>query len=115
VRESSVLVVGGDMPPHEPDVLALVIRTLVTSDPDAVDAVVLAYRDRIQPLPIAVRAGAGTSAAQRGLGRGSRSLYAWLDGLRVQAIPEQEWRALDPRARTLLDVDQPGDLDRLRP
>lgn len=114
VRESIALVVAGDMPRLQSDVLGLLIRTLVTAPPNEVDAVVLAHRDRIQPLPIAVRTGSGTSAAQRGLGRGSRSLYAWLDGLRVHAIQESEWRALDPHADTLLDIDRQEDLRRLR-
>jgi molybdopterin-guanine dinucleotide biosynthesis protein A len=113
-REPTALVVGGDMPRLEPAVLAMLIRALAAAEPDAVDACVLAHRDRIQPLPIVVRTGAATVAAQRGLGRGSRSLYAWLDGMRVHALPEQEWRALDPRADTLLDVDRESDLGRIR-
>jgi molybdopterin-guanine dinucleotide biosynthesis protein A len=113
VRESIALVVAGDMPGLEPEVLALLIRTLHSAAPDEVDAVVLAHRDRIQPVPIAVRTGSGTSAAQRGRGRGSRSLYAWLDGMRIHAIPEVEWRALDPDARTVFDIDREDDLRRL--
>lgn len=113
-HEPTTLVVGGDMPRLAGAVLALLIRTLEAAEPDEVDGCVLAYRGRIQPLPIVVRTGAATVAAQRGLGRGSRSLYAWLDGLRIEAIPEPEWRSLDPAADTLLDIDQASDLERLQ-
>jgi hypothetical protein len=34
--------------------------------------------------------------------------------LRSAELTSEAWRALDPDGRTLDDVDEPGDLDRLR-
>lgn len=113
VREPLALVVAGDMPRLAPAVLHLQVRTLFAADPGDVDAVALVHRDRIQPMPIAVRTGSGTVAARRALGRGSRSVYGWLDGLRVRALDDAVWRPLDPAADTLVDVDRVDDLRRL--
>jgi hypothetical protein len=30
----------------------------------------------------------------------------------VVVVPEADWRAIDPAARTLVDVDEPSDLER---
>ena len=114
-HEPIALVVAGDMPRLAPAVLRLLVRSLESGDPDDVDAVNLSGRGRIQPLPIAVRTGAGTTAARHALGREARSLMAWLDALRVRTLSEQEWRVLDPDEATLIDIDRPGDLERLRP
>ena len=112
--EPMALIVGGDMPRLEPAVLSLLVRTLTAADPQDVDAVALHGRGRVQPLPIAVRTGAATNAAQRTLGHGARSLTAWLDALRVRTLEEGDWRPLDPEAATLVDIDAPEDLARLR-
>jgi molybdenum cofactor guanylyltransferase len=113
-REPLALIVAGDMPRVAPEVLALLVRTLTAADPQDVDAVVLHGRGRIQPLPIAVRTGAATTAAQRALGHGARSLTAWLEALRARTLEEGDWRPLDPQAATLLDIDSPDDLATLR-
>jgi molybdopterin-guanine dinucleotide biosynthesis protein A len=92
----------------------MLVRTLTAADPGDIDAVALEGRGRVQPLPIAVRTGAATIAAQRALGHGARSLTAWLEALRTRAIDEQTWRPLDPEAATLVDIDSPEDFARLR-
>ena len=106
-REPLVVVVGGDMPSLDPAVLALLIRALAAS---SADAVVLEHRGRRQQLPFATRTGAGTAAARRMLAQGERRLGALTDRLTVRVLAEDEWRPLDPDARTLRDVDEPGDL-----
>jgi hypothetical protein len=73
---------------------------------------VLEFRGRRQPLPAALRVGAATIAARRLLGEGERSLHALLRVLRTRELGEGEWRALDPTAATLKDVDLPVDLAR---
>ncbi len=113
-REPIALVVGGDMPRLSPDVLELLIRTLTAGDASDIDAVVLQGRGRVQPLPIAVRTGAGTTAAQGALRHGARSLTAWLEALRTRILEEDEWRPLDPPADSLVDIDSPQDLADLR-
>jgi hypothetical protein len=52
-------------------------------------------------------------AARALMDGGGRRLRDLLEALRVSAIDEATWRALDPEARTLIDVDEPGDLDDL--
>jgi molybdenum cofactor guanylyltransferase len=106
-REPLVIVVGGDMPSLEPAVLALLIRALVAS---SAEAAVLEHRGRRQQLPFAMRTGTGTDAARRLLAQGERRLGALMDRLSVRVLSEDEWRPLDPDARTLRDVDEPGDL-----
>ena len=107
-REPFALVVAGDMPGLSGAVLAALLRALDASED--VDAAVLAFRGRRQPLPAALRVGAATTAAQRLLGEGERSLHALLRALRTRELVEGEWRSLDPTAATLRDVDVPGDL-----
>jgi molybdopterin-guanine dinucleotide biosynthesis protein A len=107
-REPFALVAAGDMPGLAGPVLAALLRALDASDD--VDAAVLAFRGRRQPLPAALRVGAATTAARRLLGEGERSILALLRGLRTRELAEGEWRALDPTAATLRDVDVPGDL-----
>ena len=106
-REPVVVVVGGDMPSLEPAVLALLIWALVAS---SADAAVLERHGRRQQLPFATRTGAGTDAARRLLAQGERRLGALMDRLTVRVLAEDEWRPLDPDARTLRDVDEPADL-----
>jgi molybdenum cofactor guanylyltransferase len=113
-REPLALVVGGDMPRLAPDVLELLVRTLAAADPGDVDAVALHGHGRTQPLPVAVRTGAATTAAQRARGHGARSLTAWLEGLRTRTLEEGAWRPLDPQGATLIDIDAPDDLANLR-
>ena len=106
-REPFALVVGGDMPRLSRDVLAALLRRLEQSDADAVQ---LTFRGRRQPLPLGLRVGAATGAARRLLADGVRSLQSLADALRARAISEGEWRALDPVAGTMQDVDRPEDL-----
>lgn len=107
-REPFALVVAGDMPGLSGAVLAALLRALDASED--VDAAVLGFRGQRQPLPAALRVGAATTAAQRLLGEGERSLHALLRALRTRELAEGEWRPLDPTAATLRDVDVPGDL-----
>ncbi|HET7725874.1 MAG TPA: molybdenum cofactor guanylyltransferase [Candidatus Limnocylindrales bacterium] len=112
-REPIVLVVAGDMPRLAPAVLELLVRTLAAAEPGIVDAVALAYRGRLQPLPAALRVGAGTIAAQAAVASGDTSLTGVLARMPVRLLEEAAWRPLDPAASTLADVDRPADLDRL--
>ena len=106
-REPMVLVVGGDMPSLDPAVLGLLARTLAAS---TADAAFLEYRSRRQQLPFAVRTGAGTDMSRRLVAEGERRLGALAERLTVRVLGEDEWRPLDPEARTLRDIDEPGDL-----
>jgi len=108
-REPVAIIVGGDMPTLAPDVLRLLIRSLIASDGSR-DAAVLVQRGEIRPLPCVVRNGTATQAARRLLGDGERRLVALIRSISALAVAEANWRPLDPTAATLLDVDFPGDL-----
>jgi molybdopterin-guanine dinucleotide biosynthesis protein A len=108
-REPIALVVGGDMPTLNRDVLLLLVRSLIASDGSR-DAAVLVQRGETRPLPCAVRNGAATQVARRLLGEGERSLKALVRTIGTLSVAEGDWRPLDPTAATLLDVDAPGDL-----
>jgi molybdopterin-guanine dinucleotide biosynthesis protein A len=107
IRSEAVLVVGGDMPELQPDVLRLLLASL---DEASVDAAALADGDRSRPLPIALRTWPAADVAHSLLHAGRRRLRDVLDALRTAVIDEATWTSLDPDRRTLRDVDEPGDL-----
>lgn len=112
------IVVGGDMPLLVPGVLKAMLDRL-EADP-GVTGVIL-ERDRATSqadaarhvLPLAVRVTVARRAAREAIEEGHRSLGALLDRLAVAEVPVSAWRALDPDAETLLDVDTVADLDRM--
>jgi molybdopterin-guanine dinucleotide biosynthesis protein A len=106
--EPLVLVVGGDMPSLNADVLRLLVTRLV-HHPDR-SVVTLAARGRLVPLPMALRTGAATDMARRLLGDGERRLRGLAERLPAVVVDEREWRPLDPDGDTLRDVDRPEDL-----
>ena len=57
-----------------------------------------------------LRRAAAMAAAARLVGGGERRLGALTDGLATWIIDEPTWRALDPGADTLRDIDTPDDL-----
>ena len=61
------------------------------------------------PLPMALRAGSAREASDAALAAGRRSLRALLDTLPITRVPAAAWRALDPDADTLRDIDTPAD------
>jgi molybdopterin-guanine dinucleotide biosynthesis protein A len=109
VRAPLVIVVGGDMPSLQPVVLDRMARALASS---AADLVVLDHLGRRRPLPVVVRTGAATALARRLTAEGERRLGAMIDRSATVSIPESDWRAFDPEALTMRDVDEPGDLQR---
>lgn len=108
--EPLAIVVGGDMPTLAPEVLVALLRSLEAGD--GVEATCLLHRGRRQPLPLAIRVGAGTAAARRLVAAGERRLGALTEAVRTRDVAETEWRPLDPSAATLRDVDHPADLPR---
>ena len=111
----TALVVAGDMPSLVPSVLELLLEVL-NADPE-VDAAVLADpRDptRQQPLPAALRVAPARLAATTAVEAGDRSLVRLLGRLALAELPAERWQPLDPDARTLVDIDVPDDLERLR-
>ena len=110
-REPLAIVAGGDMPTLSIDVLQMLIHELSRTESES-EAAVLMRQGVLRPLPAALRNGAATQAARRLLGEDERSLRALIRDLRTRAIPEADWRSLDPTGETLRDVDTPEDLRR---
>lgn len=112
------IVVGGDMPGLVPEVLrAMVDRLAADEDLDAVllaDPSGTAEPPRRQALPVAIDVARASAAALDALAAGDRSLVKLQDRLRFAEIPAAEWLVLDPAGRTLLDVDRPEDVARIR-
>jgi molybdopterin-guanine dinucleotide biosynthesis protein A len=107
-----VLVVAGDMPDLVPDVLRAMDARLQA---DATVQLVWLEDDRDatnrpRPLPAMVRREAALLAADALLANGERRLRALGDRLVTHVIESGTWRALDPAAATLRDVDVPEDL-----
>jgi molybdenum cofactor guanylyltransferase len=106
-RDLAVLA-GGDMPSLSIPVLLEMLR--VASEAP-VDAVALREGDRVRPLPVVVRVDVARDVAHALLHDGERSLRRWLQAVRVAVVDEATWTALDPERGTVLDVDEPSDLD----
>lgn len=102
------VVVGGDMPGLQPDVLREMVRA--RRETRAV-AVALADGGRERPLPIVVGTRPAQEAAGRLLADDRRRLRDLLAEVRTVVIDEPTWTALDPERRTLVDVDEPADLE----
>jgi molybdopterin-guanine dinucleotide biosynthesis protein A len=105
------VVVGGDMPRVRPEVLELMLAEL--RHPSRPAAVVLADSSGRRPLPLVLGISARAPLATV-LQSGERSLRGFLDRLHVLVVQPEEWRRLDPEGDTLIDVDRPEDLERVR-
>ncbi len=116
LRETSTelaIIVGGDMPGLVPAVLAAMLDNLASDlTVDAVHLAGVTEPPHREVLPLGLRVAPAAKAAVARLGNGDRSLVRLLDRLRTVEIPATEWLALDPAGRTLLDVDEPRDLER---
>src|SRR5262249_32210130 len=104
-----VLVVAGDLPWLEGDLLDLLIGNL----DDAHDAVVPRVRGLPEPL-LAVYSTRALAPARARLAAGRRKTAALLEDLRVTWIDEPALRARDRDLRSFDDVDTPDDLERHR-
>lgn len=109
-HEQEVLVVGGDMPDLLRQVIDLLLDALAAP---GVEVVVLEHDGRARPLPMVVRRDPALAAATKLIGGGERRLRALTIALTTTVIAEATWRALDPEARTVRDIDTPNDLRQL--
>jgi molybdopterin-guanine dinucleotide biosynthesis protein A len=104
-----VIVVGGDMPDLQPDVLREMLRAARETG-----AVVVALSDggEARPLPLVVATARGRDAVATLLDAGERSLRELLGAVNTVVVDEPSWTSLDPERRTLVDVDEPDDVER---
>ena len=61
-------------------------------------------------LPLAIRPSLARPVVDALLREDRRALRALLDRLPMALVAAADWRALDPGARTLVDIDTTGDL-----
>jgi molybdopterin-guanine dinucleotide biosynthesis protein A len=108
----SAIVAGGDMPDLQPAVLGEMLRA---SRETGAIAVALSDRGETRPLPIALDVGRVKAVVDELLQGGTRSLRELLGAVETVVVDEPTWTALDPERRTLIDVDEPADLDRETP
>ena len=102
------LVAGGDMPDLQPSVLREMLRAARET---AAVAVVLSDGGDARPLPCVVRTEPAADAAAVLLGSGRRRLRDLLSAVRTVVVDEPSWTALDPGRRTLVDIDEPADVE----
>jgi molybdopterin-guanine dinucleotide biosynthesis protein A len=100
---------GGDMPHLFPAVLEEMLRA--ARETGAV-SVMLADAGDERPLPCVLRIAPAAEVAGDLLAAGRRGLRDLMAAVSTVVVDEPTWTALDPERRTLLDVDEPGDLDR---
>ena len=104
-----VVLVGGDMPDLQPAVLGEMVRAARET---GVVAVTLSDRGTERPLPCILRTAPATEVVGGLLESGRRRLRDLLASVSTVVVDEPTWTALDPDRRTLIDVDEPSDIDR---
>jgi molybdopterin-guanine dinucleotide biosynthesis protein A len=101
------IVVGGDMPTLQADVLRLLEEAL---DADAALGAATLEADPPSVLPMAVRPSVAAPEVAALLAANRRALRGLLAAVPSVVVPAAQWRALDPDGRTLRDIDTPEDL-----
>jgi molybdopterin-guanine dinucleotide biosynthesis protein A len=101
-RHERLLLVAGDMPALQPAVL----RRLLSWPPERTGACLL-LAGRPQPMPAGFERDVAAVAA-RLVEAGERRLRTLMASLDLEPVSEAEWRALDPDALSLCDLDRPG-------
>ena len=104
-----VVLAGGDMPDLQPSVLLEMLHAGLETGAVAVS---LSDGGKERPLPCVLRSVPAAEAASVLLRAGRRSLRELLAAVTTVVIDEPTWTALDPERRTLIDVDEPADLER---
>jgi molybdenum cofactor guanylyltransferase len=103
------LLAGGDMPHLQLDVLREMLRA--ARETGAI-AVMLSDAGEEKPLPCVLRIAPAAQVAGDLLAAGLRSLRDLMAAVSTVVVDEPTWSALDPERRTLIDVDEPGDVER---
>jgi molybdopterin-guanine dinucleotide biosynthesis protein A len=104
-----VVLAAGDMPDLQPAVLQEMLRAARET---RVVAVTLSDGGRERPLPCVLRTVPAADAVGSLLQAGRRSLRDLLAAVATVVVDEPTWTAVDPDRRTLVDIDEPPDVDR---
>ena len=102
-----MLLVGGDMPDLQTAILQRVLSWEVGSD-----GACLVIDGWAQPFPMGLDRDATAREGASLVAAGERSLRRLIEQLRVEQLPEVEWRTIDPTGASLRDIDRPEDLGR---
>jgi molybdopterin-guanine dinucleotide biosynthesis protein A len=97
------------MPDLQPDVIREMLRA---AQETGSGAVALSDGGEARPLPLVVATDRARDAVTALLDAGERSLRQLLGAVSTVVVDEPSWTSLDPERRTLVDVDEPGDLER---
>jgi len=107
VQSDRLLLIAGDMPGLVPAVM----RRLLAWAPEHEGACLVAG-GWAQPFPMGLDRAATVARGTELVEAEERSLRALIGALAIEQISEEEWRALDPGALSLRDIDRPDDLRR---
>jgi molybdopterin-guanine dinucleotide biosynthesis protein A len=107
-KHDHVFVCACDMPFVSPDVVRL-----IASRGEGFDAAVPQRDGRPEPLHAVWSANAG-DRVDAALQEGETAVHRALEKLRVAWIDEDEWRSVDPRGRSFVNINTPSDLSALR-
>jgi len=98
------IVVACDMPFLD----VMLLRWLI-DQADGNDAVVPRTGDEYEPLHAVYRRTCTNPIVQR-INQGDRRVISFFADVRLRAIEETAWRAIDPTGRSLVNLNTPGDL-----
>ena len=104
----AALLVGGDMPDLEADVLRAMLAVL---EEHPADVVLLEGPGPVQSMPAAIRTAPARLRAREITGAKGRALRALYDRLRVVTLAGDRWTRLDPGRGSLRDVDTPATVE----
>jgi molybdopterin-guanine dinucleotide biosynthesis protein A len=104
-RHDRLLLVGGDMPDLVPSLLRRVLGFGA-----AYEGACLVVDGWPQPFPMGLDRTAASAHGRDLVAADERSLRSLMRSLAIEQIAEPDWRALDPRALSLHDIDRPEDL-----
>ena len=107
VQHDRAIVVACDMP-----FLNVTLLRWLSDLAREFDAVVPQTGDEFEPLHAIYRKACFRPIVER-LERGERRVISFFADVRVRAVSEAEWRAIDPAGRSLVNLNTPGDLDHL--
>ncbi len=100
------LVVGGDMPLLNPDLVTAMLHLAAHAE---ADIIVPEWRGELEPLHALYRPEVCTPAAEAVLRTGKRRIVAFYPQVRVQVFPEAEISRWDPEGLSFFNVNTPED------
>lgn len=105
------LVVGGDMPLLNLDLVAAMLQLTAISDvaTSDVDVIVPEWRGELEPLHALYRTATCAPAAEAVLRAGKRRLVAFYPHVRVRVFPHAEVARWDPEGLSFFNVNTPED------